>query len=191
MTAPNTDLRVQQHQLRAARADRGEGRRPSAGGAVPGPPVRAAGIAADVAYPQSTTPRFRRRTPMATCMGVRPMRWSTTRIPPTSRPPRKAGTLQPIDYTNQNPSYAHAAGGVISTADDIDDVDTGAGVGQGLQRRLPTAMAGKRASRGPGQSRRAEVRVRHLVSAVQPDRRDVLPRRRDAGLQLVHGIRPG
>lgn len=31
----------------------------------------------------------------------------------------KAGTLQPIDYTNQNPSYAHAAGGVISTADDI------------------------------------------------------------------------
>ena len=31
----------------------------------------------------------------------------------------KAGTLAPIDYTNQNPSYAHAAGGVISTADDI------------------------------------------------------------------------
>ena len=31
----------------------------------------------------------------------------------------KAGTLQPIDYTNHNPSYAHAAGGVISTADDI------------------------------------------------------------------------
>jgi len=31
----------------------------------------------------------------------------------------KAGTLKPIDYTNQNPSYAHAAGGAISTADDI------------------------------------------------------------------------
>lgn len=31
----------------------------------------------------------------------------------------KAGTLQPIDYTNQNPSYAHAAGGVISTADNL------------------------------------------------------------------------
>lgn len=31
----------------------------------------------------------------------------------------KAGTLAPIDYTNQNPSYAHAAGGVVSTADDI------------------------------------------------------------------------
>jgi D-alanyl-D-alanine carboxypeptidase len=31
----------------------------------------------------------------------------------------KAGTLQPIDYTNQNPSYATAAGGAISTADDL------------------------------------------------------------------------
>jgi len=29
------------------------------------------------------------------------------------------GTLQPGDYTNQNPSYANAAGGVISTADDL------------------------------------------------------------------------
>jgi D-alanyl-D-alanine carboxypeptidase len=31
----------------------------------------------------------------------------------------KAGTLQPIDYTNQNSSYATAAGGAISTADDL------------------------------------------------------------------------
>jgi D-alanyl-D-alanine carboxypeptidase len=31
----------------------------------------------------------------------------------------KAGTLKPIDYTNQNASYAHAAGGVISTADNL------------------------------------------------------------------------
>jgi len=31
----------------------------------------------------------------------------------------KAGTLKPIDYTNENASYAHAAGGVISTADNI------------------------------------------------------------------------
>ena len=47
------------------------------------------------------------------------MRWSTTRIPPTSRPLRRAGTLKPTDYTNQNSSYAHGAGGVISTADNI------------------------------------------------------------------------
>jgi D-alanyl-D-alanine carboxypeptidase len=32
----------------------------------------------------------------------------------------KAGTLKPIDYTNQNSSYAHAAGGVISTAENVD-----------------------------------------------------------------------
>lgn len=31
----------------------------------------------------------------------------------------RAGTLKPIDYTNQNPSYATAAGGVISTADNL------------------------------------------------------------------------
>lgn len=31
----------------------------------------------------------------------------------------RAGDLAPTDYTNENPSYAHAAGGVISTADNI------------------------------------------------------------------------
>jgi D-alanyl-D-alanine carboxypeptidase len=31
----------------------------------------------------------------------------------------RAGTLQPVDYSNQNPSYATAAGGAISTADNL------------------------------------------------------------------------
>jgi D-alanyl-D-alanine carboxypeptidase len=31
----------------------------------------------------------------------------------------RAGTLKPVDYTNQNPSYARAAGGATSTADDL------------------------------------------------------------------------
>jgi D-alanyl-D-alanine carboxypeptidase len=31
----------------------------------------------------------------------------------------QAGTLEPIDYTNHNSSYANAAGGAISTADDL------------------------------------------------------------------------
>ncbi|MEN0139158.1 MAG: serine hydrolase domain-containing protein [Rhodococcus sp. (in: high G+C Gram-positive bacteria)] len=31
----------------------------------------------------------------------------------------RAGTLQPLDYTNQNSSYATAAGGAISTADNL------------------------------------------------------------------------
>lgn len=33
----------------------------------------------------------------------------------------EAGTLKPIDYTNQNSSYATAAGGAISTAEDLAD----------------------------------------------------------------------
>ncbi|MEE6165450.1 MULTISPECIES: serine hydrolase domain-containing protein [unclassified Mycolicibacterium] len=31
----------------------------------------------------------------------------------------RAGTFKPVDYTHQNPSYAQAAGGAISTADDL------------------------------------------------------------------------
>jgi D-alanyl-D-alanine carboxypeptidase len=31
----------------------------------------------------------------------------------------RSGAIKPIDYTNQNPSYATAAGGAISTADDL------------------------------------------------------------------------
>jgi D-alanyl-D-alanine carboxypeptidase len=31
----------------------------------------------------------------------------------------QAGTVQPIDYTNENPSYVTAAGGTISTADNM------------------------------------------------------------------------
>jgi D-alanyl-D-alanine carboxypeptidase len=39
--------------------------------------------------------------------------------PPDVQAAAEAGTLQPIDYTNQNPSYAMAAGGAISTANDL------------------------------------------------------------------------
>jgi D-alanyl-D-alanine carboxypeptidase len=39
--------------------------------------------------------------------------------PPDLQAAARAGTLQPIDYTNQNSSYAWAAGGAISTADDL------------------------------------------------------------------------
>lgn len=39
--------------------------------------------------------------------------------PAEMRDAAQAGTLQPIDYTNQNSSYATAAGGAISTADDL------------------------------------------------------------------------
>lgn len=39
--------------------------------------------------------------------------------PPDMQAAARAGTLQPTDYTNQNPSYAAAAGGGIATADDL------------------------------------------------------------------------
>jgi len=42
-----------------------------------------------------------------------------TPYPPDMQAAANAGTLQPIDYTNQNPSYATAAGGAISTANDL------------------------------------------------------------------------
>jgi len=40
-------------------------------------------------------------------------------IPPDLQAAAKAGTLKPNDDTGQNPSYASAAGGVISTADNL------------------------------------------------------------------------
>lgn len=39
--------------------------------------------------------------------------------PPEVQAGARAGTLQPTDYTFQNPSYATAAGGAVSTADDL------------------------------------------------------------------------
>jgi D-alanyl-D-alanine carboxypeptidase len=42
-----------------------------------------------------------------------------TPYPPEMQAAARAGTLQPIDYTHQNSSYAWAAGGAISTADDL------------------------------------------------------------------------
>ena len=89
----------------------------------------------------------------------------------------RAGTLQPIDYTNQNASYATAAGGAISTARDLADWIKSLVSGKGVRRRLPATVAGECAGRGSARPRRAEVRVRDLVSALRSQRGDVLPRR--------------
>ncbi|NMO89850.1 serine hydrolase [Actinomycetospora sp. TBRC 11914] len=43
----------------------------------------------------------------------------TTPYPPEVRAAAESGTLAPVDYTRQSPSYAMAAGGAISTADDL------------------------------------------------------------------------
>lgn len=39
--------------------------------------------------------------------------------PAAMREAAEAGKLAPLDYTHQNPSYATAAGGAVSTADDL------------------------------------------------------------------------
>jgi D-alanyl-D-alanine carboxypeptidase len=39
--------------------------------------------------------------------------------PPAIEAAARDGSLQPVDYTHQNPSYANAAGGAVSTASDL------------------------------------------------------------------------
>ena len=94
----------------------------------------------------------------------------------------RAGTLQPIDYTNQNPSYATAAGGAISTADNMATWIRALVSGKVFNADYQQQWLHSLQPEDPDQTRRAEVRVRHLISAIRPERRDVLPRRRNAGL---------
>jgi hypothetical protein len=57
----------------------------------------------------------------------------------------KAGTLQPIDYTHQNSSYAMGAGGSISTAND--HLDPSAGRRPRVQRRFSPSAVGQPTAR--------------------------------------------
>ena len=106
------------------------------------------------------------------------------RYPPIYEAAARAGTLQPIDYTNQNPSYATGAGSAISTADNL-ATWIRSSRRKRLQCRVPEPVAAEPATRGPEQTRLAAIRVRHLLPAFRPERLDVLPRWRNAGLQLV------
>ena len=103
----------------------------------------------------------------------------------------RAGTLQPVDYTNQNPSYASAAGGAISTADNLATWIRALVSGKVLNADYQQQWLHSLQAEDPNRPDGTEVRVRHLLPAFRPERRDVLPRWRNAGLQLVHGIRPG
>ena len=67
-------------------------------------------------------------------------------------------------------------------------LDPGTGWRQGAQRRLSAPVARQPTARGPEQARRPAVRVRHRPAALRTERA-VFPRRRDARLQLVHGLR--
>jgi D-alanyl-D-alanine carboxypeptidase len=59
--------------------------------------------------------------------------------PAGMREAARSGKLRPVDYTHQNPSYATAAGGVISTSDDlavwIRSLTTGKVLGPALQQQ--------------------------------------------------------
>ena len=96
--------------------------------------------------------------------------------PPTCRPPHGTEHWQPIDYTNQNPSYATAAGGAISTADDLATWMRALVSGKVLNTDYQQQWLDEPATRGPEQPRWPEIRVWHLVSAFWAERLDVLPR---------------
>ncbi len=113
-------VRVQQHQLCAARPHRRKARRQAAGPGDAGPPVRAAGPEAH-AIPGSTVTTLPEpyshgylygSSSVALIGHSRPTR-------PRSRRQARAGTLLPNDFTDLNHSFAAAAGGVISTAGDL------------------------------------------------------------------------
>ncbi|GAA1408160.1 serine hydrolase domain-containing protein [Catellatospora coxensis] len=63
------------------------------------------------------------------------------------------GTLAPIDYTNQNPSYATAAGGAISTAENlatwIKSLVTGRVFDAGMQQRWLDSLQAQNPDAGP------------------------------------------
>ena len=154
-------VRIQQHQLLPARPRRREDRRQAALGGLPGPPVRAArheehGAAGEPRRTPSPSP-----TRTATSMAAPPTRWSMRPIRRISWPRPGRATLKPNDDTWQNPSAYFAAGGVISTADDLATWMRALVGGKVFECRLPEAVAGEPRGAGAGRARHAEIRLRH------------------------------
>ena len=73
----------------------------------------------------------------------------------------RAGTLLPKDYTGVNHSYAAAAGGVISTANDLATWIKALVAGSVFNAELSAPLARQLATRGPEQAQGPTVRVRH------------------------------
>ena len=107
--------------------------------------------------------------------------------PPEMQAEIRARTLKPVDYTNQNSSYAHAAGGVISTAADvakwIDGLVSGEVFDADFQKQWLESLQAEDPDAPGGQEYGYGISYQRL----QSDRGDVLPRGRDSWLQLVHG----
>ena len=81
----------------------------------------------------------------------------------------RAGTLQPVDYTNQNPSYATAAGGAISTANNLATWIRALVSGKVLNADYQQQWLAQPATRGPEHTRRAAIRVRHRYQRFGPN----------------------
>ena len=109
-------------------------------------------------------------------------------VPPDIQAAARAGTLKPNDVTSQNPSYASAAGGVISTANDLvtwmQALVGGRVFNADYQHRWLDSLQPEDPSKPHGQ----QYRVRHRPAALRTERA-LFPRRRGARLQLVHGLR--
>ena len=118
-----------------------------AGPTVPGPIVRSGRPRADVASRRRRHRRSRRPTHTATCTANR-LRAADDPYPAEMQAEIRAGTLKPIDYTNQNSSYATAAGGAISTADDLATWIKALVSGKVFNADYPAAVVGQPAGRG-------------------------------------------
>ena len=102
----------------------------------------------------------------------------------------KAGTLKPNDDTGQNPSYALAAGGVISTADDLATWMRALVGGKVLDADYQRQWLDSPEPEDPSRPLRPEIWVWYRSDHLWAEQ-DVFSRRRDARLQLVHGLRSG
>ena len=154
-----------------------------------GPVVRAAGICRTPCSPPAPRAPSPSRTRTATCMAAPPSRCTDTPpYSPEEKAAARAGTLLPNDYTGVNHSFAAAAGGVISTANDlatwIRALVAGRVLNAEYQRRWLDSLQPEDPSK-PG----TKVRVRHHPSELGTEH-DLFSRRRDPRVQLENQLRP-
>ena len=102
----------------------------------------------------------------------------------------KAGTLEPNDDTFQNPSAYFAAGGVISTADDLATWMRALVGGKVFDAEMQKQWLASPEAPVPGEP--AMQKYGYGILTLSFGRQhDLLPRGRDARLPVVHGLRSG
>ncbi|MFN8644356.1 MAG: serine hydrolase domain-containing protein [Candidatus Binatia bacterium] len=110
--------------------------------------------------------------------------------PPEVQAAARAGTLAPIDFTDVNPSWAWAAGGVVSTARDLTTWIEALAGGRLLDAAHQRAWRDSVQPNDPDQPNGLQYVVRHRPGA--PARQsDLLPQRRAARLQHLRRLRSG